>query len=313
MQWLRHFAVILLVTASCGTASILISQVPEKRNNDSKFASGKVTPLSNKVQSAIEDNSHTNNLDYDLTANGAQESTNFFTADLGAPFDSSSDYGALFDNFPSLPYFPEFGEIFRISRTTTPQPPFRFPDYVRDAFPDRPPENTVKPLAPSSGSSTVSSYGDSVGGGRRPSRRPPRPASSGTRTKVSKQNHNEPKEKPKSLKSKAPSKSRDYPKIFRFTSDRVNLAEFDMKKKMNENYLTLTKGDELDSDKVKRNKFLILHGGVFEIERSGRSGLYHASSNNHPEKAAPDSEYVYNPNLENDKVGLESMQYFYKT
>lgn len=216
------------------------------------------------------ENSLSNLFDDDLLLNDAQESANFFTPDIGGPFDSPSDYGSLFDSFPTLPYFPDFGEIFRISRTTTPEPPFSFPEYVRDVFPERPPE-------PSAGDASSTSYRDTIGGGRRPARRPPRPASSGTRTKVSKQNQ-EPQEKPKIIKSKTPNKSRDYPKIFRFTSDRVNLAEFDTKKKMNENYLTLAKGDELDSDKVKRNKFLILHGGVFEIERSGRVGLFPASS-----------------------------------
>lgn len=217
----------------------------------------------------------------DLIFNDAQESTNFFTSDIGGPYEGHSDYGTLFDNFPSLPYFPDFGEIFRISRTTTPQPPFSFPEYVRDAFPD----SLSPPLADDTSSS------DSVGGGRRPPRRPPRPASSGTRTKVSKQNQTDQREKPKVLKSKSPAKSRDYPKIFRFTSDRVNLAEFDMKKKMNENYLTLAKGDELDSDKVKRNKFLILHGGVFEIERSGRIALFPANSDLHPKVTSPDDTY----------------------
>ncbi|CAL1274099.1 unnamed protein product [Larinioides sclopetarius] len=213
----------------------------------------------------------TNGLDSDLVPDDAQSSANFFTSDIGGTFDLPTDYGTgVFDHFPDLPYFPEFGEIFRISRTTTPQPPFRFPSYVREAFPD------------SSGPS-ASAFSDSYGG-RRPSRRPPRPASSGTRTKVTKHNQNEPKEKARALKSKpTPGKSRNYPKIFRFTADRVNLADFDMKKKVNENYLTLSKGDELDSDRVKRNEFLILHGGVFEIEPSGRSGLIAASSDQHTE------------------------------
>ncbi|GIX67935.1 uncharacterized protein CEXT_278841 [Caerostris extrusa] len=214
-------------------------------------------------------------LDADLVPDDAQSSANFFTSDIGGTFDLPSDYSGsgVFDHFPDLPYFPEFGEIFRISRTTTPQPPYRFPSYVRDAFPSN--------SGPSSGGS-ASAFSDSYGG-RRPSRRPPRPASSGTRTKVSKHNQHEPKEKARSLKSKPTGKSRTYPKIFRFTSDRVNLADFDMKKKVNENYLTLSKGDELDSDKVKRNEFLILHGGVFEIEPSGKSGMIAASSEQHPE------------------------------
>jgi len=266
---------------------LLVSSESTDERNSSREQASKVSKSSLSSNSL----SDKNLLDDDLILNDAQESANFFTSDLGGPFDSPSDYGALFDNFPSLPYFPEFSEIFRISRTTTPQPPFSFPDYVRDAFPDRPPENVAKPLPTSAGDTTSTAYSDSVGGRR--SRRPPRPASSGTRTKVTKQNQNEPREKPKVVKTKPPNKSRDYPKIFRFTSDRVNLAEFDMKKKMNENYLTLAKGDELDSDKVKRNKFLILHGGVFEIERNGRLGLFPASSEVHPEVTSPDNTYSY--------------------
>ncbi|GFY63418.1 uncharacterized protein TNIN_158451 [Trichonephila inaurata madagascariensis] len=236
----------------------------------------------------------TNQLDADLIPDDAQSSSNFFTSDIGSSFDLPTDYaGGVFDHFPDLPYFPEFGEIFRISRTTTPQPPFRFPSYVRDAFPD------------GSGGS-ASAFSDSYGG-RRPSRRPPRPASSGTRTKVSKHNQNEPKEKARSLKSKpTPGKSRTFPKIFRFTADRVNLADFDMKKKINENYLTLSKGDELDSDKVKRNEFLILHGGVFEIEPNGRSGLMAASSDQHAELSSAESV------AGRDKRELNRSQYFYK-
>lgn len=176
---------------------------------------------------------------------------NLFTSDPGGPYDTSN-YGTVFDNFPSLSYFPEFGDIFRLSRSTTLPPPFTFPDFLMEVFQDKP--------------SASSSYRDSIGGSR--------PVPSGTRTKVTKQNQNEEREKPKGVKNKSPNKSRNYQKIFRFTSDRVNLAEFDTKKKMNENYLTLVKGDELDSDKVKRNKFLILHGGVFEIESTGRLSLF---------------------------------------
>ncbi|XP_055925910.1 uncharacterized protein LOC129957571 isoform X2 [Argiope bruennichi] len=235
----------------------------------------------------------THGLDADLVPDDAQSSANFFTSDIGGTFDLPTDYGTgVFDQFPDLSYFPEFGEIFRISRTTTPQPPFRFPSYVREAFPD------------SSGGS-ASAFSDSYGG-RRPSRRPPRPASSGTRTKVAKHNQNEPKEKARALKSKpTPGKSRTYPKIFRFTADRVNLADFDMKKKVNENYLTLSKGDELDSDRVKRNEFLILHGGVFEIEPSGRSGLIAASSDPHTEVTPVDD------NAGRDKRELNRTPYFY--
>lgn len=268
-------------------SSLLIRPDSNKEQNSSRSLPSQLKDSSNDLsKSDLYD-------DEEVTLNDAQESANFFTSELGAPFDTSSDYGAIFDNFPSLPYFPEFGEIFRISHTTTPQPPFSFPDYVRDVFPDRPPENVAKPLPTSAGDTASSSYTDSIGGGRRPARRPPRPASSGTRTKVSKQNQNEQREKPKVIKNKTPNKSRDYPKIFRFTSDRVNLAEFDMKKKMNENYLTLAKGDELDSDKVKRNKFLILHGGVFEIERSGRLSLFPTSSEVHTEVTSPDDTYRF--------------------
>lgn len=282
MYSLRNLFLVILFIVPLHTISLLVSPDSGKKLNASESQASK---------SAIPNNSFPDKSIFhdDLTLDDAQESANFFTSDLGAPFDSPSDYGALFDNFPSLPYFPDFGEIFRISRTTTPEPPFSFPDYVREAFPDRSTENLAKPTS----GDASSKYTDSVGGGRRPARRPPRPASSGTRTKVSKQNQSDRSEKPKVVKSKPPSKSRDYPKIFRFTSDRVNLADFDMKKKMNENYLTLAKGDELDSDKVKRNKFLILHGGVFEIERNGRHGLYSSNSDVQPEVTSPEDTFTF--------------------
>ncbi|XP_054709755.1 uncharacterized protein LOC129219392 [Uloborus diversus] len=299
MFFIRNIIYLMITVFLPLHESVLLNPIVEKKNASHLSIRGAKNPSSQGLP-----------MDFDLTLNDAQESANFFTSDIGNPFDSPSDYGAIFDNFPNLPYFPEFGEIFRISRTTTPQPPFHFPDYVRDPFPDRPPENPAKPLPPSIGDSTASSFSDSVSGGRRPSRRPPRPASSGTRTKVSKQNQSEPREKPKVAKTKPPNKARDYPKIFKFTSDRVNLAEFDMKKKMNENYLTLAKGDDLDSDKVKRNKFLILHGGVFEIERSGgRPTLFHASTNIHPTIASPEETFLTD---EHKETRLESSPYFYK-
>lgn len=269
------------------SSSLLINHDTYKQQNSSSTIASQSKGLSSAVsKSSFFDDDE----DEDLSLNDAQESASFFTSELGAPFDTSSDYGTIFDSFPSLPYFSEFGEIFRISRTTTPQPPFSFPDYVRDVFPDRPQENIAKTPPTSAGETASTAFSDSIGGGRRPVRRPPRPASSGTRTKVTKQNHHDTREKTKVIKSKSPNKSRDYPKIFRFTSDRVNLAEFDMKKKMNENYLSLAKGDELDSDKVKRNKFLILHGGVFELERSGRFSLYPTSSEVHTEVTSSDDD-----------------------
>lgn len=271
MNWFGHISALLFLSVCCKASSIVFDSKPSRRNNVSHV---------DFKRNDMRLDSHDNQLDFELKTD-AQESANFFTSDLGG-YDAPSDYGSFFENFPNLPYFPEFGEIFRISKTTTPQPPFQFPDYVRDPFPDR-----------ISGGSTAST----VSGGRRPSRRPPRPASSGTRTKVTKQNQSEPKDKPRTFKSKAPNKSRNYPKIFRFNPDRVNLAEFDTKKKMNENYLSLAKGDELDFDKVKRNKFLILHGGVFEIERSRRRGLLHASTNSHPDMiSSEDSIYGFSSN-----------------
>lgn len=69
-----------------------------------------------------------NQLEDDLTPDDAA-SPNFYSP-------SSSDYSGFFDHFPDLSHFPEFGEIFRLSRTTTQRPPFRFPGYVRDVFPD---------------------------------------------------------------------------------------------------------------------------------------------------------------------------------
>ncbi|GFS67139.1 uncharacterized protein NPIL_28231 [Nephila pilipes] len=279
-----NFAVLFTFLFIHGSSSFIT--IPESRHGNTVNQSEPSSPASGK---------RTNQLDADLIPDDAQSSSNFFTSDIGSSFDLPTDYaGGVFDHFPDLPYFPEFGEIFRISRTTTPQPPYRFPSYVRDAFPES--------SGPSSGGS-ASAFSDSYGG-RRPSRRPPRPASSGTRTKVSKHNQNEPKEKARSLKSKpTPGKSRTFPKIFRFTADRVNLADFDMKKKINENYLTLSKGDELDSDKVKRNEFLILHGGVFEIEPNGRSGLIAASTEQRPELASAAGR---------DKRELDRSPYFYK-
>ncbi|KAG8177703.1 hypothetical protein JTE90_018324 [Oedothorax gibbosus] len=184
-----------------------------------------------------------NQLEDDLTPDDAA-SPNFYSPS------SSADYSGFFDHFPDIGHFPEFGEIFRLSRTTTQRPPFRFPGYLREPFPDDDYKTDDTPP---------------------PRRRPPRPASSSSsRTKVSKAGGDIPmREKPvhrPAPKGSAHSSKTAFPKIFRFTADRVNLADFDSRKKVNENYLTLTKGDGLDSDGVRREGFLILHGGVFEID-----------------------------------------------
>ncbi|XP_015928221.1 uncharacterized protein [Parasteatoda tepidariorum] len=236
---IRCFGILIFILTTCKSLSIV-----EKKNHADKSDHTLNSSSKNSLNARTDD---------------ALESTNFYSSDVG-PYDTFSEYGNFYDSYPGMPYFPEFGEIFRISKTTTQEPPFQFPDYVREAFPDGLPGGGAR--------STVRS----VPGGRRPLRRPPRPASSGTRTKVTKQDQSEPKDKPRSLKSMTLNKSRNYPKIFKFNPDRVNLAEFDTKKKISENYLSLLKGDELDSDRVKRNKFLILHGGVFEIERFRRRG-----------------------------------------
>lgn len=55
----------------------------------------------------------------------------------------------------------------------------------------------------------------------------------------------------------------DYPKIFRFSKTRINLEDFDRKKKM-EDISYLSKGDELDPKNIPRDKFLVIHGGIYD-------------------------------------------------
>lgn len=284
-----HTVITLFILLPCfGVTARLISSDSKPATDIVRSGRGSGSVTTATTESTVVKEQEQSNL---VTSDHEQESTNFFE-DVEAPYssrsvESSPEYGSFFDGFPSLPYFPDFGEIFRIQRTTTPQPPFHFPDYVREAFPDPPPE------------SSSSGRRDQQGATRRPSRRPPRPASSGAKPKTVKQNQNEPKQKNKVVKNK-PNKARDYPKIFKFTSDRVNLADFDVRKKISNNYLSLTKGDELDPEKVERNKFLILHGGVFEIDRSMTLGQVYEANSDTVTAVTPPEDYTLRSDLRED-------------
>ncbi|XP_015927126.1 uncharacterized protein [Parasteatoda tepidariorum] len=56
-----------------------------------------------------------------------------------------------------------------------------------------------------------------------------------------------------------------YPKIFRFNEERINIEDFDRQKKLR--YFNLAKhGDVSDTENVKRDHLLILHGGIFTVK-----------------------------------------------
>ncbi|XP_067140312.1 uncharacterized protein [Centruroides vittatus] len=58
-------------------------------------------------------------------------------------------------------------------------------------------------------------------------------------------------------------RAEEYPKIFRFSKTRINLEDFDRRKKL-EDTSYLNKGDELDPKNIPRDKFLVIHGGIYD-------------------------------------------------
>ncbi|XP_076333258.1 uncharacterized protein LOC143237653 isoform X2 [Tachypleus tridentatus] len=62
---------------------------------------------------------------------------------------------------------------------------------------------------------------------------------------------------------KGKARIKEYPQIFSFNDERINIVEFDRDKK-NGKIRGLRKTGVLDPDNVPRNKFLILHGGIFD-------------------------------------------------
>lgn len=71
-----------------------------------------------------------------------------------------------------------------------------------------------------------------------------------------------------------------YPKIFRFNEERVNIEDFDRQKKIR--FYNLNKKEQnelLEPENVKRNELLILHGGIFTVQEPP---LF--NKNKHPKK-----------------------------
>ncbi|XP_067134730.1 uncharacterized protein [Centruroides vittatus] len=162
--------------------------------------------------------------------------------DHNNPFNLRKQFGSFFEGlpgfrqFPNLNAFPGITEILVKLTPTTPRPVYRD---VQEVAP-RPTHSPRARFKPAEGPPPVNELFRRKDG---------MPA-------------------PKSL-GKNKLLAEEYPKIFKFNDERINIIDFDRSKKYGSDHASLNRGDYLDPDKILRDKFLILHGGVFKMDDSG--------------------------------------------